>query len=98
VAGLAQTALSVHILAFDSTNVLSSCQKVCRRHGITHTTIQIERTGTNDPENCASINSRCDTSYVGRARGRGGGAFHVARARGTRLREKGMRAADTAAG
>lgn len=55
-------ALSVHLLAHDATNVLSAAQKVCKRHGINHTTIQIERAGTNDLDNCNAINVVCDSS------------------------------------
>lgn len=36
--------------------------QVCKRHGINHTTIQIERAGTNDLDNCSSINVVCDSS------------------------------------
>ncbi len=36
-----QVALSVHILANTTANVLSAAQKVCKRHGINHTTIQV---------------------------------------------------------
>ena len=38
------------------------CAQVCKRHGINHTTIQIERAGTNDLDNCNAINVVCDSS------------------------------------
>lgn len=52
-------AMSVHIVADDTVASLKDAQKVARRHGIKHTTIQMERCGTEDLVRCRNTNTTC---------------------------------------
>lgn len=52
-------ALSVHVLTCTPSKTLADVQRVCKVHGINHTTIQVERMGTSDLKNCEIVNVAC---------------------------------------
>ena len=66
--GDAETAsFSVHIAADDPVKVLHEARKIAGKHGLTHTTIQVERCGTADVANCESRSCEIDVYAAGTA-------------------------------
>jgi hypothetical protein len=46
-------------MADDPSKALKAAQGVCKRHKIRHTTIQVERAGSDDLHNCEEVNTAC---------------------------------------
>jgi hypothetical protein len=73
-----RNALSAHLVADDPPAALASAQAVARKHGIRHSTFQVERCGTEEIVACASANDHADNCALdfpaGLAAGGGGEA------------------------
>lgn len=54
-----RASLSVHLVSRHPQATLKAAQLICRKFGIRHTTIQVEKWGSSDVDNCLSTNLVC---------------------------------------